>query len=160
METTHSYETSVNVYQTTRRHILDDSDLGSHSSENLRSNQSMRFQAVGCGDPVSIPVQFRWGLWHIDCQQDKFTSSSSVAQIGYPFALTPYSIWLICRRQRMVCLPTALPNKPQDITNIPRVMRSALFWDLTQRRFVIPYRRFGTTYRSHLQGTSPRNWDR
>jgi hypothetical protein len=30
-------------------------------------------------------------------------------------------------------------------------MRSALFWDITRRCVVIVYRRFGTTYRSHLQ---------
>jgi hypothetical protein len=30
--------------------------------------------------------------------------------------------------------------------------RSALFWDITQRTVVIPYLRFGTTYRSHFQG--------
>jgi hypothetical protein len=30
-------------------------------------------------------------------------------------------------------------------------LRSALFWDITQRRVVILYRRFRTTYRSHLQ---------
>jgi hypothetical protein len=29
-------------------------------------------------------------------------------------------------------------------------MRSALFWDITQRRVVILYRRFGTTYWTHL----------
>ena len=33
-------------------------------------------------------------------------------------------------------------------------MRSALSWDFTQERMAIPYRRFGTTYRSHLQGSS------
>jgi len=31
-------------------------------------------------------------------------------------------------------------------------MRTALFWAITSREMVIPYRRFGTTYRSHLQG--------
>ena len=31
-------------------------------------------------------------------------------------------------------------------------MRSALLWVTTQRIVVIPYGRFGTTYRSHLQG--------
>jgi hypothetical protein len=37
-------------------------------------------------------------------------------------------------------------------------MRSALFWYITQLRVVILYRRFGTTYRSHLQGSrSTRN---
>jgi hypothetical protein len=32
-------------------------------------------------------------------------------------------------------------------------MRSTLLWDITQRRMVILYRRFGTTFRSHLQGS-------
>ena len=32
--------------------------------------------------------------------------------------------------------------------------RTALFWTITQRVVVIPYRRFGTTYRSHLQESS------
>jgi len=30
-------------------------------------------------------------------------------------------------------------------------MRSAIFWNVTQRMLVFPYRRFGTTYWSHLQ---------
>ena len=62
MEATHSYETSVNIYQTTRRHILDDSDLDSHSSEKLRSNKSVRFQAVRLRrpgfDPSAVYVRF------------------------------------------------------------------------------------------------------
>jgi len=33
-------------------------------------------------------------------------------------------------------------------------MRPALFWDLTQHRLVISYRRFVTTYRSHHQGSN------
>jgi hypothetical protein len=35
-------------------------------------------------------------------------------------------------------------------------LRSALFWNITQRRVVILYRCFGTTYRSQLQGSF---WD-
>ena len=31
--------------------------------------------------------------------------------------------------------------------------RSAIFWDITQRVVSILYRHFGTTYRSHLQGS-------
>jgi hypothetical protein len=50
---------------------------------------------------------------------------------------------------------------PDDLTSLykaykhkrPKHMRSALFWGITQRRVVIFYRRFGTTYRSHLQGS-------
>jgi hypothetical protein len=39
-------------------------------------------------------------------------------------------------------------------------MRSELFWNITQRRVVTLYRRFGTTYRSHLQRSrSPFIWD-
>ena len=33
-------------------------------------------------------------------------------------------------------------------------MRSSLFWDDTDRRLVVSYRRFGTTYRSHRRGSS------
>jgi hypothetical protein len=33
-------------------------------------------------------------------------------------------------------------------------MRSVLFWDLMLRSLVIPYRLFGTTHQSHLQGAS------
>jgi hypothetical protein len=33
-------------------------------------------------------------------------------------------------------------------------IRSALFWDIVQHRVVILYRRFGTTHRSHLQGSN------
>jgi hypothetical protein len=33
------------------------------------------------------------------------------------------------------------------------LMRTALFWGITQRRVVILYQHFGTTYRSHLQGS-------
>ena len=32
--------------------------------------------------------------------------------------------------------------------------RTALFWAITQRVVVIPYQRFGTAYRSHLQWSS------
>ena len=32
-------------------------------------------------------------------------------------------------------------------------MKTALFWVITQQVVVIPYRRFGTTYRSHPQGS-------
>jgi hypothetical protein len=45
------------------------------------------------------------------------------------------------------------------------LMRSALFWDMPQRRVVILYRRFGKTYRCHLQGPriprflDPWRWD-
>jgi hypothetical protein len=36
------------------------------------------------------------------------------------------------------------------------LIRSALFWDITRRRVAIVYRRFVTTYRSHLHGARVR----
>ena len=47
---------------------------------------------------------------------------------------------------------TAKPKYSQINLWCVMYMRSALFWDITQRRLVILYQRFGTTYRSHLQG--------
>jgi hypothetical protein len=41
-------------------------------------------------------------------------------------------------------------------TSTAMYMRSELFWNNTQRRVVILYRRFGTTHRSHLQGSRSR----
>jgi hypothetical protein len=37
-------------------------------------------------------------------------------------------------------------------------MRSACFWNITQRRMVILYQRFGTTYGCHLQGSRSPRW--
>ena len=34
-----------------------------------------------------------------------------------------------------------------------KILRTALFWFITQRVVVTPYQRFGTTYRSSLQGS-------
>jgi hypothetical protein len=41
-------------------------------------------------------------------------------------------------------------KKPTNSMTTLVGMRSSLFWDVTQPRVVIMYRRFGTTYRSHL----------
>jgi hypothetical protein len=35
-------------------------------------------------------------------------------------------------------------------------LKSAVFWVITRRRVVTVYRRFGTTYRSHLHGSRVR----
>jgi len=45
---------------------------------------------------------------------------------------------------------------PKEFTK-QRKLRSSLLWDITKRTMVIPYRRFGTSYRSPIQGSrSPR----
>jgi hypothetical protein len=54
-------------------------------------------------------------------------------------------------------------QQPRFKASAAMLMRSGLFWDITRRRVVIVYRRFGTTYRSHLQVSrtlDPRRWDR
>ena len=43
------------------------------------------------------------------------------------------------------------PYLPRFQASAAMLMISALFWDITWRRLVIVYRRFGTTYRAHLQ---------
>ena len=45
-------------------------------------------------------------------------------------------------------------NNNNNNTKRCACLKSALFWDITQRRVVVLYRRFGTIYRSHLQGPS------
>jgi len=37
-------------------------------------------------------------------------------------------------------------------------LKTPLFWAITKRVVVISYRRFGTTYRSHLQGSGTRSF--
>ena len=54
---------------------------------------------------------------------------------------------LVCRRAPVAQFRKTKHNK--GVAN----MRSALFWDLTHRRMVLPYRRFGTSYRFRIQGT-------
>jgi len=39
------------------------------------------------------------------------------------------------------------------VTKFSQTLRTAVFWFITQRVMVIPCRRFGTIYRSHLQAS-------
>jgi hypothetical protein len=51
----------------------------------------------------------------------------------------------------------AFPRRLIVDTHEPLKMQPLLFWDVTQRRLVVCYRRFGTTCPSHIQGSrSPR----
>jgi hypothetical protein len=55
--------------------------------------------------------------------------------------------YLLIHEYFMYTLPDDQPVGTQTCWSL----RSALFCDITHRTFVIPYRRFGTIYRSHLQ---------
>jgi hypothetical protein len=50
------------------------------------------------------------------------------------------------------------PRRRLSAQSICLSLRSAIFWESTQRRLVILYWRFGTTYRSHLQGSRSPGW--
>jgi hypothetical protein len=66
----------------------------------------------------------------------------------------------------MIVNGTMLRAGVEEVVAVSRLVRSdktnvamntviyGLFCDFTQRRMVVPYRRFGTTYRSHLQVSS------
>jgi len=56
----------------------------------------------------------------------------------------------------VVCLYKNCPTTSASLAKVVckrTDMRTALFWAITNRAVVIPYRRFGTTYPSHLQGS-------
>jgi hypothetical protein len=65
--------------------------------------------------------------------------------------------WLPCFGRPHRRYQTAVQARFYAVELVHLLIRSAIFWDITQRRVIILYRRFGTTYRSHLQGSrSPR----
>jgi hypothetical protein len=50
-------------------------------------------------------------------------------------------------------MPTDMTDKKLVASSAAKYMKTALFWDITQRVMVISYWRFGTTYWYHLQGS-------
>jgi hypothetical protein len=106
-----------------------------------------------------------WNAWHV-LLLHLMLGSINVVAAGYVWLYNKCGTpWLI----NSALLPAGFFDSKHDIevaVVIILLLRSALFWDVAQRTVVIPYRRFGTTYRSHLQG--PRNprflgpwrWDR
>jgi len=59
--------------------------------------------------------------------------------------------------QNFVTLKVFTADAPTCISQISSIKRPVFFWVIMQRIVVIPYRRFSTTYRSHLQ--DPWRWD-
>ena len=68
-------------------------------------------------------------------------------KIGTVYIRTLYHC---CRGACLSCTLKAevSPERFKSLTGL----RTALFWVITQRVVVVPYRNFGTTYRSHFQG--------
>jgi len=105
-------------------------------------------------------------LGHETFRMEKRTFLVSLVKLKLQnLKLLPYRC---CRTQSCPCVcnvPVTI-NSTQDCTTLKIFMknrhkekeldfslppRSALIWDISQRIVVIPYRGFGTTYRSHLQ---------
>jgi hypothetical protein len=82
---------------------------------------------------VSNKTLFFSFLWNSDCVCSDF-------------------LWLF----RRISETTNYQHYPLFQAFAAKLMRSALFRDITRRRVVIVYRRFGTTYRSHLHGSRVR----
>ena len=69
-----------------------------------------------------------------------------------------YWRWPLSRRLQRQCKRQTL-NYAHTVLSPWENLVSLLFWDVTRRRLVVTYRRFGTVYQSHLQGpSSPRTW--
>ena len=64
-----------------------------------------------------------------------------------------FGCWVSCQKNKTV---KQIYNKHGCLSlHIPTVniaLRSVLLWNFTQRRMLVSYRRFGTTYRFHLEG--------
>ena len=64
-----------------------------------------------------------------------------------------YNCISVCRfRSRIQTHLQSLDVRVRFQASAQKSSRTALFWAVTQRVVVIPYRRFGKTFRSHLQG--------
>jgi len=72
------------------------------------------------------------------CAQDKPTN-----QLPLAFLRRARDVWILTST-------TPTPLRFQFIFQRSDKFRTALFWAIMQRVVVIPYRRFGTAYRSHL----------
>jgi len=62
-------------------------------------------------------------------------------------------VFKVGNNKKEVCVFSMMYNIKNVLNFCIRVgLRTVLFWVITQRGVVIYYRRFGTTYRSYLQG--------
>jgi hypothetical protein len=97
----------------------------------------------------------------------RFVSSVAVHLVEIVRMLSELSAFLVRRQLGIICCVSAAHKRssgfigryqqqnqiqPKTLSVNPHNVRTALFWDNTQRVVVISYRRFGTTYRSHPSG--------
>jgi hypothetical protein len=104
-------------------------------------------------------------IWHHDSQTERAKYHELVSYSGgCHIWFTDRTAANFRRTGTLSVLYRTLQNKVHRsddscLWSLPSMsMRSALFWGITQYRMVILYRRFGTTYPSHLQGSRSHNW--
>ena len=116
---------------------------------------------------------YKWFLFQLWCffmgQQVESFNIFHKMQSWWPRSKTPppssansvswiivHLVYVAKRRSPLTQSATLMDHFAWFQASAAKYIRSALSWDITQRIVVIPYRRFGTTYRSHLQGSI--NW--
>jgi len=100
--------------------------------------------------PLSIFTHFypvRVNVIHVKTRTDKKTERRVYWQtFRSQYSLFAVSMWTHLKKQRNFCVRCNM------VTNY-RTLGTALLWVITQRVVVISYRRFGRTYRAHLQSS-------
>jgi hypothetical protein len=93
---------------------------------------------------------------HITYVYDVSSTSSSKSISDTFSCLKPRTYWAHLKLQlwKTWNLIQQLSYMLPMIFKTPSDLRSSFFWDITPRRFVVSYRRFGTNYLSLLQGSS------
>jgi len=86
---------------------------------------------------------------HLQHRQMFLVTVSCNSVFHYPLSLLPL-LWLISLNLQIVFFLFLSACNLQYYF----FFRTALFWVITLPVVVIPYRRFGTTYHSHLQGSN------
>jgi hypothetical protein len=120
--------------------------------------------------PMSFMLRDKMGVWchraslyvHLSVHRSKFWNTWEIILAPRTNILCSGDVLVLCK-----ILTTGLKSEYSKMRFLLIIfcfdevikkckIRSALFWDIKRRRVIIVYRRFGTTYRSHLQGSRVR----
>ena len=94
----------------------------------------------------------------------KMFINSTLQHYFYWTAYLKTAIHFLCKLQDVLMMCSFTPSNELHVCDFhtsAAMLRSVLFWDITQRQVVILYWRSGTTYRTYIQGSSsPRRKER
>jgi hypothetical protein len=119
--------------------------------------------SASCGDRTPIPSHSVVPFRSIPCNHTLYSAATySISSVSFNALTIIFASNVFCctgcvprffqqikwwHHTRFECMCMTAQIKTKKI-------QSALFWDITQHGEVIFYRRFGTTYRSHIQRSS------